>query len=350
LYSSIGLVALVASAALAEPVDFLASSLRGARQPQLAVAANGRVHVVFGKDSAIYHVSSPDGRVFSAPVQIDALDKLALGMRRGPRVAVAGGSIVVTAISHADGMLHCWRSLDGGRTWRADPLLNSASKSAREGLHAMAGDGHGVIAVAWLDSRAKGAELWSRVSRDGGATWGAETRVYASPDGHICECCHPSLALGPHGEIAALWRNWLGGARDMWLAVSRDGGATFPEPRKLGIGTWRLNGCPMDGGALAFTANGQPHTVWRREKTVFSSATPEREDPLSEAGAQPVVNAGVRGIVTVWEERGGLMIQRGVASPARLTESGRAAALAGLPNGATAIVWETDETILADIR
>src|SRR5204862_7586913 len=100
---------------------------------------------------------------------------------------------------------------------------------------------------------------------------------------------HPSLAIGPKGEIAALWRNWLDGSRDMWLAVSRDEGKTFTDARKLGSGTWKLKGCPMDGGAVAFAGDGQPLAVWRREKTGFASAAPDREDQLSDSGTQPVI-------------------------------------------------------------
>ena len=67
----------------AAPVEILPPELRGAVQPQVAVAPSGRIHVVFGKDNAIYHTMSADGRVFSAPVKVGELEKLALRMRRG---------------------------------------------------------------------------------------------------------------------------------------------------------------------------------------------------------------------------------------------------------------------------
>jgi hypothetical protein len=343
-------ICLTLAAACAAPVEILPPELRGAVQPQLAITPSGRIHLVFGKNNAIYHTASTDGQAFSPPVKVGELEKLALKMRRGPRVAVAGQRVIVTAISHHDGMLHCWTSADDGRTWAEQAPVNSSAKSAREGLHAMAGDGRGFVAVAWLDLRDKGMELWSRVSRDGGATWGSETRVYASPDGHICECCHPSLAIGPKGEIAALWRNWLGGSRDMWLAVSHDGGRTFGETRKLGVETWKLNGCPMDGGAVAFAGDGQSLAVWRREKAIFASATPDREDRLSESGTQPVIQATSRGVLIVWEERGGLMLQRDQAAPTQLAANGRAAAMTAMPDGGAVVAWETPAgAIIAEI-
>ncbi|KAJ3054740.1 hypothetical protein HK102_011471, partial [Quaeritorhiza haematococci] len=48
-----------------------------------------------------------------------------------------------------------------------------------------------------------------------------------------------------------MWRNSLKGARDLFLADSSDGGRTFSPAEKLGRGTWPLNACPMDGGAVA---------------------------------------------------------------------------------------------------
>lgn len=105
----------------------------------------------------------------------------------------------------------------------------------------------------------------------------------------------------------------------------------------------------MDGGAVAFAGNGLPLAFWRREKTIFASATPTEEDRLSDSGLQPVIQAGSRGVVTVWEERGGLMFKRGEAAPTQFSANGRAAAVAAMPDGGAAIAWETpDGAIMAD--
>src|SRR5471032_2921812 len=97
-----------AACALGASVEIVPREFRGAIQPQVAVAPGGRIHVVFGRDGVIFHTSSADGRAFSAPVRIASLEKLALGMRRGPRVTARDGLILVAAISHADGLLHTW--------------------------------------------------------------------------------------------------------------------------------------------------------------------------------------------------------------------------------------------------
>ncbi len=60
------------------------------------------------------------------------------------------------------------------------------------------------------------------------------------------------------------------GATCTW-SESRDG-ATFGPAVKQGTGSWPLDACPMDGGAIA-TAGGTVHTVWRRETTIYAAAT-----------------------------------------------------------------------------
>ena len=334
-------IAVSFSAASAAPVRVVSEIAPAAVQPQIAVAPGGAIHVVFGRGSAIYHTQSRDGRAFSPAVKVGALEKLALGMRRGPRISATEKTIAITAISHADGMLHAWTSGDNGATWKSGGPVNSVANSAREGMHAMAGDGRGLVVVTWLDLRTKGAEVWNRVSRDGGLTWRPEIRVYASPDGHVCECCQPTVAIGPRGEIGAMWRNWLGGSRDPWLALSTDGGATFSGAKKLGAETWKLNACPMDGGALAFSPKGDPLAAWRREKSVEAGGIGSSEFPLAQNAAQPVVAFEKSGPVFVWQQDGGLMIQRGPAPATRLTDDGAFPAIGLSADGKAIIVWES---------
>ena len=336
--SILAVLILVTTGCFAAPVEIIPPELRGAVQPQVAVAPNERIHVVFGKDTAIYHTASADGRSFSAPVQVGELDKLALRMRRGPRVTATDKLVLITAISHTDGNLHAWTSADTGKTWKESAPLNTAAKSAREGLQSLAGDGRGLVAAVWLDLRGKGTELWGRVSRDGGATWAGDLSIYQSPDGHICECCVPNVAISPTGEIAAMWRNWLGGSRDLYTATSRDG-RTFSPAQKLGTGTWKLNGCPMDGGSIAFTAQKQMLTAWRREGTVFTASGLEAEKLLAPNAAQPLIvtNAGRQALL--WEAGGSLWIKADDAKPGILAARGRMASGAAFGKGFI-VTWE----------
>ena len=277
------------------------------KSPHAAVGADGTAYVAFGSGDDIYVAASPDGgRRFAPPVRVGSAGKLALGMRRGPRVAVAGRSVVVSTIcgrqgGGRDGDVVAWRSADGGKSWQGPVTVSGVPGAAREGLHAMEPGPGGEVACAWLDLREKGTTLFCAVSKDGGKTWGQNRVVYRSPDGTICECCHPSLAFDGRGRLYAMWRNWLGGARDMYLARSEDGGRTFGGAQKLGEGTWPLNACPMDGGMLAAGAGGAAvTTVWRRRREMFACAPGGRERGLG-PGEQGWVAADASGTAhAVW--------------------------------------------------
>ena len=103
-----------------------------------------------------------------------------------------------------------------------------------------------------------------------------------------------------------MWRNALDGDRDMYLAKSEDSGQTFGLADKLGVGSWKLNACPMDGGDLAIAADGSPITVWRRNQQIFTSVAgglePER---LLGPGEQPSAAATSDGYYLVWINRRG---------------------------------------------
>jgi hypothetical protein len=330
-----------------------------AHEPQVA-STSSLTGLTFGAGNTIYFSSSHDGgRTFAAPIKVGEAGILPLSRHRGPRIAISGDTIVITAVAgskpeeggHAhglpsDGDLLVWRSQDGGKTWSRGKAINDVPASATEGLHALATDGKGVFFAVWLDKRAvKGTRLYSARSEDGGVSWSRNVAVYESPDGSICECCHPSVAIDDKGETTVMWRNAVGGARDMYLATSPDG-VKFPTPRKLGNGTWKLNACPMDGGGLAVSGS-RILTAWRRDTNVFLAepGQPERQvgtgkdvaialngdrayvawvngskveawiegkvEQLSDAGAFPsLASLPGGGVLAAWEENGGIQIRR----------------------------------------
>lgn len=349
---SLGLIASHRPASAdSEPTIATVSSDPGAKQPQATVDAQGRIHVAFGIGNTVWCASTTDGgREFAAPVQVGSVPTLALGMRRGPRIAATDQAVVVTAIGGKegkgrDGDLLAWRSTDHGRTWAGPSRVNSQKASAREGLHALAAGPKGDLFCVWLDDRHQRKEVFGSRSSDGGATWEPDHLIYRSPETSVCPCCHPSVTYGPDGTLYVMWRNDVNGARDLYLTRSTDGGQTFASAEKLGKGTWPLNACPMDGGAVAAGPGHRVETVWMRNGSMFAAEPGQPERDLGH-GVQGWAAAGPDGLYAAWliHRPGQLLVLRpGESQPSVLAEAAADPALASAPGGRGPVVavWES---------
>lgn len=343
------------------PVCVVSSgNLPGAQQPRVAVDTAGHIYVAFGAIEDIYVCKSVDeGKTYTAPVKVGHVSKLALGMRRGPRIVANENSVVVTAISHESGNLMAWRSDDGGETWSRPTDINDQPNIAREGLHGMAIGPDGLVFCTWLDLRNDRTQIYGASSQDGGKTWSENRRVYASPSGTVCECCHPSVAISDVGIIYVMWRNVLDGNRDMFLAKSEDSGQTFGIAKKIGLGSWKLNACPMDGGDLTVATDGEPLTVWRRNQQIFATDVGARmRERLLGSGEQPSIAANANAHYLVWiSRRGGELLLSTPKSntPIRLAEPAVDPIITALRSvdGPVVVVWESgrepDISIMASV-
>src|ERR1035438_5473581 len=89
------------------------------RQPQLA-SGNGGVALAFGSGHSVMVALSKDGgESFSKPSLVAELPALPLGRHRGPRIAISGRTMLVSAVNAMapKGDLLVWRSIDGGKSW-----------------------------------------------------------------------------------------------------------------------------------------------------------------------------------------------------------------------------------------
>jgi hypothetical protein len=330
------LLALFASVLLFQGVAWARTEIAGAEQPQLFRAPDGRIWLAYAHNDELFATSSKDGGVTFAPaVKVAVADQFMIGMRRGPRIVAEGGRITVTIIGRE---LMAFHSTDGGVTWSRGQVINEVPGSAREGLHDLAAAAGGRVFVTWLDLRNGKMELWGSHSADGGMTWAKNELVYRSPDKSVCECCHPSAKFGDDGRLALMWRNSIAGDRDLWVATENPGQAGF-SAQKLGLGTWTLNACPMDGGDIIARSGGAFSTVWQRAGEVFLCLPGETEIRLGR-GSQPVgTEVGSRTVV-VWQDGSQLMLARdaGKALPVKHADHARYAAL---------IATEKDHALLA---
>ncbi len=327
------------------------------RQPQLA-SGNGIVAMTFGGGASIYFTASKDrGEAFSAPVKVAETGALALGRHRGPRVVILKDAIVITAIhgdkvatgTHAHGLpeagnLSAWRSTDQGKSWTKASVINDVPGAAREGLHAISAmpDGKGLFAV-WLDLREKGTKLYGAKSTDGGKTWSKNVAVYESPEGTICQCCHPSLSIDAKGKIWVMWRNVVDGSRDMYLASSTDG-VHFDGEAKQGEGSWKINACPMDGGGFAME-NGKAISAWRRGGLIYLAKPGAPEKEIGPGKDVALVNTSA-GPYLAWTRDGSIVAKSpGAGEPVVLGKDGGFAALLAIGERAVLAAWESQGAI-----
>jgi len=335
------------------------SGLQGPRQPQATTSADGVIHLVYGSgDTIFYTASGNEGTSFSSPIRAFDCPNLSLGMRRGPRVAASGDSVVVTAIGGTtgkgrDGDVLAWRRSATGE-WTGPVRVNDVEDSAREGLHAMASSPDGTVWCCWLDLRTRATQLYASKSTDGGASWSPNVLVYRSPSGSVCECCHPSLAIGPEGQPHVMFRNSLDGQRDMYLASgSADG--VFKPAVKLGNAIWPLKSCPMDGGMLAVDRSGAVHTAWRCQDDVY--LTQNGQERHVGKGKQPWITTTEKGSVVVWIEKDDERVFLSAADssePLVLSDHGRDPIVIPVADGRQAFAcWEAvvgnDRRILGNV-
>jgi hypothetical protein len=331
----------------AASVQVTPSSFLEAKEPQIAIDRDHTIYIAYGMGNSIYVSKSIDeGESYASPIKVGELPKLALGMRRGPRIAIGGEKVVITAISHETGLLVAFRSGDNGRTWSRPVPVNDAAGSAREGLHAMAAAPDGTLACTWLDLRSKGTKLYLSTSKDGGASWSTNRLVYESPSGTVCECCHPSIAFDSKDRLFVMFRNFVNGSRDMYLTSSSDLGATWLPATKLGQGTWPLDACPMDGGSFAFDAKGAVQSVWRREGTLYRSGANGIERLFAE-GRQAWISQGSAGPFTVWTDGQRILASTPTEKVLELSRAGSDSTVATSPDEALTVAAWTENGIRA---
>ncbi len=300
------------------------------------------VRIVYGQGENIMFTARQAGeKNFSTPSIIANVPGMHLGMGRGPQFASSTNYSLVTAIDKT-GTIHAFMMDHKTSAWSKVTVANDTPQIAPEGLMALAADDRNHFYAAWLDLRVnnKNNIAFAAFNADS-ATWSKNRVVYISPSGSVCPCCRPSIAVSG-GQISIMFRNSVDGARDLHIITSNDQGKTFAHPTRLGLGTWLLDACPMDGGELMVDNQGTPHTIWQRDGKIFY-ARPGAPETLLAEGRLGVVT-GSSSPFYGWQTGNDLFVQ---AQGKKIQQigSGTSLDLAEASPSIVAAAWSSDKQI-----
>lgn len=332
-------------------VAFIASSCRDGiynssdiiapgRMPNLSRDHSGIVHLVYGNgDSILYRYSRDKGSSFSSPVVVAILPELAASHMRGPQIATTSNSLVVTACNNKGDIFSFTKEQSGN--WSQAVRVNDVDTIAKENLMALSAHGNTAFTV-WLDLREGHNRIYGAKSTDAGKSWSKNILVYASPDTTVCECCKPSVVV-KENKVYVMFRNWLNGSRDLYVIQSSDGGNTFSQARKLGKGSWKLDGCPMDGGGLAVNESGHVETVWNRKGVIYACEPGKEEKKLGEGKNCTMESLNGRNVYA-WVEDGNVVVMKPQGVKEKLGK-GQLPVLKAISNEHILCVWENEKQI-----
>ena len=144
-----------------------------------------------------------------------------------------------------------------------------------------------------------------------------------------------------------MFRNWLLGNRDLYLIQSTDAGNTFGQAKKLGNGSWELNGCPMDGGGLAVNKNDEIQTVWRRKGKVYAAMPGMPEKEIGEGRGCTVETVNGKNVYA-WTENGEVILIK-PQGERKVLGKGMLPVLKALNDEHIICVWENEKEIHASV-
>jgi hypothetical protein len=297
----------------------------GAATIGLAAAPDGPLYAIFGRGQSLYVARSDDGgRSFGPPALASGATQALVTPFERPTVAAGpGGAVAVSWLEQDGGRTTVWaaRSSDGAASF--GPPEQVALSGEFETTMARLAAPPPAVAVAWL----QGGGLW--LGRSAGDAY-----QLREVDGLVCECCQPAALLD--GERLTLaYRNLEREAgvdtRDLFVAVSDDGGASFHEPARVSDEPWRVNACPLSGPALA-AADGRLYVAWMD-------------------GRADTAQAGARGDLWVAaSEDGGASFGPNVRVNPAAAGFHNLPALGAGPDGALHVAWEGHEGGPTSIR
>jgi hypothetical protein len=164
--------------------------------------------------------------------------------------------------------VHVAISRDRGGTWSTSVVPHRDGTRSEHGFVSMERWSAEEMGIVWLDGRKTAAAaptggdhhaqgemslLHTTVARDG--SLGTETVL----DGRVCDCCQTDSVRAAGATVVVYRDRSDDEVRDMSVVRHADG--RWSEPRTLARDNWRINGCPVNGPAIA-ASGGTVAVAW----------------------------------------------------------------------------------------
>lgn len=258
----------------------------GGIQPQVAADSKGGLHLLYYKGDAgngdlFYVARTATEKSFSEPLRVNSTpgSAIAAGTIRGGQIALGKDDRVHVA----------WNGSGELRGERGVPMLYARLKADGSGFEeqrnlmqqtevldgggTIAADRDGNVYVAWHAKLAgdEGGEearrVWIAYSKDSGATFSAETPAWERDTG-ACGCCSMRALATSSGALHLLYRSANEETRDVF-GLELDRGTSEGAQGGL-LHPWKVSTCPMSSMALAEAA-GRLVSAWETAGQVFFS-------------------------------------------------------------------------------
>ncbi len=296
-------VALYAGPACPQVRDLPSPAGPGSGQPNLTVAADGRVYLSWierpddSRSALRFSVKVADG--WTAPRVIAEGSNWFINWADFPSLlALPDGSLAAHWLVRSGSGSYAYdvniaRSFDGGKTWRKPLVPHRDGTRTEHGFVSLFAAPDGALAAVWLDGRETtpdaaeneigGGDMtlrYATMARDGAL--GNEAVL----DTRVCDCCQTSAAMTAEGPVVVYRDRSEGELRDISIARLRNG--EWSEPRTVFNDGWEISGCPVNGPSIA--ASGRRLAVaWFTGANDLSRVKLAFSDDAGASFAEPVV-------------------------------------------------------------
>ena len=295
----------------------------GARAPRIALLENNNPVVYWGKQGSnprLYIAQwNDDSFGESLLINTNGVEPDLWGGGLGPQIVSQDNTVFLVFENYGQG-IYCSKSTDGGTTFDNPVEVFIAPQGRVATLPTLGIDATGNPIVGFITTNfsEQNAQYEVAKSLDGGATFELPVVASAPASGdEVCECCSGSIGVAAGDEVYLTFRNNDNNLRDIWVAKSSDGGASFTEATDIDETDWQVESCPQSGPDMLVNGDNLSAVFYNGadgQKIYFSAVdknTMELEShfhitPLVEDKGQnyPAVAGSGDTLAVVWQENG----------------------------------------------